>query len=369
MTNNYNTLSDYELISLYKEKKKQAVQLHNNQMAIKILMNSLYGAAANRYFIYYIPEMAEAITTSGQLSIRYAAKTVNEYLNKVLKTKDNDYVIYCDTDSVFVDLSSLIEMVAGTTNVSKDKAEKLIDKISKEKIEPVISKGYEELAETLGAYRNAMEMKREKIANKAVFIAKKRYIASVINEEGVHFETPKIAVTGVEAVRSSTPQICREKLKESFRVMLSETEEKTQEFIKEFKKEFVKLPVEEVAKISGTDDISKYEDKQFLYKKGCPMHVRGCIIYNNYLKQKGLDKKYPLISSGDKIKFVYLKVPNPVLENIISFPGVLPKEMELEKYIDYETQFEKVFLSPLETITESIGWTTEKVDTIEDFFS
>jgi DNA polymerase elongation subunit (family B) len=347
--------------------KRQANQLHNSQMAIKIAMNSLYGATANIYFLYYINEMAEAITTSGQLSIRYAEKSVNEYMNKVLKTEGKDYIVYMDTDSIYVDMASLVKASFGTVDVDRAKGEEFLDKVCKLKIEEVIEAGYKELASKMGAYRQAMSMKREKITDKSVFIAKKRYIMNTLNSEGVHYNVPKISVTGLESVRSSTPEICRNKMKEAFDVIMTQDESAIQDFIQGFRNEFYKLPPEEIAKTSGTDNIAKYQVGDG-YKKGCPIHVRGCILYNVFLKKHNLEKKYEKIQSGDKVKFVYLKLPNPLQENMISFVGVLPKEFDLEKYIDYDTQFDKVFLSPLETILEAIGWTAVKINTLDDFF-
>lgn len=347
--------------------KKKATQLHNSQMSIKISMNSLYGATANIYFLYYIMEFAEAITTSGQLSIRYAQKSVNTYLNKLLKTDDVDYIVYIDTDSIYVNFGPLIEEVFGTVDITREQGEKFLDQICGTKVEAIIDKGYEELAKKMGAYRQAMFMKREKITDKSVFIAKKRYIMNALNSEGVHYEEPKISVTGLESVRSSTPQICRDRLKDAFKVIMEGTEEDTQKFIADFKQEFFSLPPEDIAKNSGTNSIEQYMH-QGGYKKGCPMHVRGCILFNQFLKSKDLEKRYESIQSGDKIKFVYLKQPNPVKENMISFPGVLPKEFELDRYIDYQKQFEKVFLGPIEPILEAIGWVPEKVNTLEDFF-
>jgi len=352
-----------------KRLKREINQLHNSQMSIKIAMNSLYGATANIYFLYYINEMAEAITTSGQLSIRYAQKSVNEYLNKILGTDDVDYIIYIDTDSIYVNFGPLIQEVFGTIDIDRNKGEEFLDKVCSTKIEQVIEEGYENLARMLGAYRNAMVMKREKITDRAIFVAKKRYILNTLNSEGVHYETPKVSVTGLESVRSSTPEVCREKLKECFEIIMNTDEQTTQQFIADFRKQFKTLDPVAIAKTSGTDNIKKYQDKTSLYRKGCPMHVRGAIMYNHFLKQKGLDKKFETIQSGDKVKFLYLKTPNPIRENVISVPGLLPKQLGLHEYIDYELQFDKVFLSPIQSILDAVGWSAEKVNTIEDFFS
>lgn len=363
--------SDLQVAKTEAEKtklKRDIIQYHNSQMALKIAMNSLYGATANMHFIYYINEMAEAITTSGQLSIKWAGQVVNRYFNKLLKTADVDYVAYTDTDSIYVDMSRLVELTFGTVDIDRATGEKFLDEICKAKIEKVIADGYDELAATMGAYRNAMTMKREKISDKTIFIAKKRYIMNTLNSEGVHYEKPKVSVTGIEAVRSSTPEVCRSKFIDAFGVIVNSGEEQVQEFIREFREHFETLPPDEIGKVSGTDDIEKYKDPSAVYKKGCPIHVRGCLLYNYRLKQLKLDRKYKPIQSGDKIKFVYLKTPNPLMENIVSFVDVLPEEMGLSAYIDRDKQFDKVFLDPLQHILDAVGWQATKVDTLEQFF-
>lgn len=365
---NLEELSDEELNKYYDELKRKASNLHNQQMSIKILMNSLYGAVANKFFIYYILAMAEAITTSGQLAVKTSEKRVNEYLNKVIGTENVDYTIYIDTDSNYFSFAELVKKVFGDVNIDNDKGEKFIDTISKEKIEKVIAKGYQDLADVMNAYENKMVMKREKINNRGLFIAKKRNILSTLNSEGVHYSIPKISVTGVEAVRSTTPAICRKKMMEGYEIIMNKTEKDLQQFVENFKEEFVNLAPSDIGKVSGTNDIESYMDGLTGYKKGCPIHIRGCIVYNNMIRSMKLEDKYELIRSGDKVKFLYLKLPNPTGENIISFPDILPSEFGVEKYIDYDLQFEKVFLSSMDIVLQPIGWSWENRMTLEDFF-
>lgn len=333
------------------------------------MMNSVYGATSNQHFIYFILEMAEAITTSGQLSIKWAGAEVNKYLNKLLKTVDVDYVVYTDTDSIHVSLERLMEMTFGDANVDKAVGEKYVDEICEKKFEPLLERGYDDLADLMSAYRNAMGMKREKIADRAIYIAKKRNIISTLNSEGVHYDVPKVAITGVDAARSSTPEVCRDKFLEAFKVIVNGDEKQLQQFVDDFKKQFRKLPAGEIGKVSGTDDIEKYKGQNGdLYRSACPIHVRGCLVYNNYVQQLGVEEDASLINSGDKIKFIHLKLPNPVRENVISFVDDLPNALNLHQFIDYDEQFYKVFEKPLQNVLDAIGWSTKKVDTLDSFF-
>jgi DNA polymerase elongation subunit (family B) len=357
-----------------KERKReitnQISKYKNLQLAKKVQLNSAYGALGNQYFRFFDIRQAEAITLSGQLSIRWIEMKLNGYLNKLLKTEGNDYVIASDTDSVYVNLGPLVNMVYGSK--SETKVETIVDFVNKactEKFEPFIDKAYQELADYMNAFDQKMQMKREVIANKGIWTAKKRYILNVYDSEGVRFAEPKLKMMGIEAVKSSTPMSCRDKIKESLKIVMNGNEEDFQSFVEAFKQEFKTLSFEDIAFPRGVSDLSKYMSSSELYSKGTPMHVRGAIMFNSFLKKYKLTKKYQLIQDGDKTKFCYMKVPNPVQENVFSILTVLPKEFGVEKYIDYDTQFDKAYLEPLKTIVNTIGWRTERASSLESFFA
>jgi hypothetical protein len=321
----------------------------------------------NEYFRFYDLRIALAVTSAGQLSIRWIENKLNEYMNKLIKTEGVDYVIASDTDSIYLKLGSLVGKVFQPLQ-SPDKVIAFMDKVCEDKIQPYIDKSYQELADYVHAYDQKMQMKREALADKAIWTAKKRYIMNVYNNEGVQYAEPDLKVMGLEMVKSSTPAPIREKMEETIKLMMNGTEEDVQKFVANFKEEFKQFSPEEISFPRGIRGIKKYSDSVTLYTKGTPIHVKGAIIYNNALKQKGLDKKYPLINDGEKIKFSYLKTPNPFKETVISFPVTLPKEFDLQKYIDYDMQFEKAFVEPIKVVLDCMNWNIEKQSTLEDFF-
>ena len=364
-----NAKKDYEKTHDAKS-KALASKLENDQMVIKILLNSLYGAMANAFFRYFDLRIASGITTTGQLTIRWAEKTINKYLNEILKTVDVDYVIAVDTDSNYISLEKLVEKVYG--DKAKDPANteeiiKFLDDVCKNKLEPLLQKSYKELFDYLNGYEERMVMKREAIASRGIWTAKKRYILNVFNNEGVQYAHAKIKVMGIEAVRSSTPEVCRDKLKEAFKIIINGTEEDIQKFIEDFRGDFYKMTAPQIASPRGVSEVKPYSGGVFA--SGTPFHVKGAMLYNWELKNKKIESQYDQIRSGDKIKYVYLKLPNPIRGNVIAFPEHLPEEFKLDSFIDYETQFDKTFVKPLQVILDAVGWTAVKVSTLEDFFS
>ena len=348
--------------------EKEIARCNNIQMAKKISLNSAYGAIGNQYFRYYKLANAEAITLSGQVSIRWIENKMNEYLNNLLSTQDEDYVIASDTDSIYLNMGPLVDKFFAAKSGNKERIVDILNKICEEKLEPYIDSCYQKLANYVSAYDQKMQMKRENIADRGIWTAKKRYILNVWDSEGVRYEEPKLKIMGIEAVKSSTPAPCRKMIKDGLKLMMSGTEEDVIDFIDKSREEFKKLPPEEIAFPRSVSDVEKYKSHSDIYSKGTPIHVRGSLLFNHHIKKNKLDHKYSLINNGEKIKFLYLKKPNSIHENVISFIQDFPHELGIDKYIDYDLQFEKAFLEPLKTVLDSIGWSIEKTVNLELFF-
>ena len=347
---------------------KDIATFNNIQMARKIQLNSAYGAIGNEYFRYYKLENAEAITLSGQVSIRWIEDRMNNYLNKILKTKDEDYVIAVDTDSIYLHLGPLVEVIYKEREKTTEGVVGFLNKICEMEFEKYISSSYEALANYVNAYEQKMFMKRENIADRGIWTAKKRYILNVWDSEGVRYAEPKLKMMGIEAVKSSTPAPCRTMIKDVLKLIMTKTEDDVIDFIENCRTNFRSLPPEEISFPRTVSNVKKYKSVNAIYEKGTPIHARGALLFNHYVKKNKLTQKYSLINNGEKIKFCYLKRPNPIQENVISFIQQFPEELNLDKYIDYDLQFEKSFLEPLKIILDSIGWSAERTVNLESFF-
>lgn len=354
------------------EIEKRIARFNNLQLAKKVCLNSAYGALGNKYFRFFDVRQASAITTSGQLAIRWIEQKINGYLNKILQSEEGDYVIAADTDSIYVTFDRLVKKTYGDReNEDKKRTINFLDKVCENKIQPFIDKSYGELAVYVNAYDQKMKMKREALADRGIWTAKKRYILNVYNNEGVEYAKPKVKVMGLEMIKSSTPAVCREMLWEAVDIILNKDEEALIKYIEEKRKEFSQMLPYQIAFPRGVNGLEKYRDKtgKGIFGMKTPMHVRGSLIYNHLLVKHKLTKKYPLIKEGEKIRFIQLKEPNIIQSDIISFPQQLPPEFGLHEYIDYQTQFQKSFVDPLKIITNSIDWKTEHTSSLEDFFS
>ena len=350
------------------ELTKEIARCNNIQMAKKISLNSAYGAIGNEHFRYYRLANAEAITLSGQVSIRWIENKMNGYLNKLLGTEKRDYVIASDTDSIYLNLGPVVDKFFGNKSDDKVRIVELLDKVCKDKLEPFIDASYEELATYVAAYDQKMIMKRENIADRGIWTAKKRYILNVWDSEGVRYKEPKMKIMGLETARSSTPQYFRDKLYAAFKIIISKTNDELISFINDIRAETRQQGQEGVAFPRGCNNLEKYKHRTDIYSKGTPIHVRGALLYNDFVRKNKLQHKYQLIQEGEKIKFIYLKTPNPLHENCVSFFSTIPPEMNLDKYVDYQLQFEKSFLEPLKNVLNCVGWTHEKKVTLGRFF-
>jgi len=306
---------------------------------------------------------------SGQLSIRWMEKHINEYLNKLFKTENEDYVIACDTDSMYIRLERLVDGVFKDDQHDIHKIVKFLDNVCEKKLQPFIDDTFASLGDYMQVMNQKMVMKREAIANKGIWTGKKHYILNVYNNEGVEYSEPKLKMQGIEAVRSSTPAACRKNIKKALEVIMNQDEQAAVKFITDFKTEFMTLPFEEIAFPRSVRDLKKYQDASSIYRKSTPIHVKGSLIYNALLREHKIDTKYPIIRDGDKIKFAYLRTPNPARDSVISVPGELPKQLDILQYVDYERQFDKSFLEPIKSILDAVGWQIkDRRQTLEQFF-
>jgi len=356
-----------EMIDAQKEGDTERISsLNSQQMAAKILMNSLYGASGNIHFRWHDKRIAEGITMTGQYVIRYVAKRLNEFLNKACKTKDIDYSFYSDTDSTYITLGKFVEQ--NFPNKSNKEISMLLDKFCETALSKVIDKALEDIFSYTNVYQKKLSFKREVIADSGVWLAKKRYALNVYDSEGVIYEKPKLKVQGMEIVRSSTPASVRSTLKESVNIVLTKDEQTLREYVEAIESKWHNLSPPDIAFPRTANNVTEYKDSGSIYRKGTPIHVKGALMYNHLLVTKNLEQKYEEIRDSDKIKFVYLKKQNPLGINVITFRSEIPPEFRLNEYVDYDMMFSKAYLEPLQSLLNVVGWSVKEEATLEGLF-
>lgn len=352
-----------------KDIEKKIAKFDNWQSALKITLNSAYGAIANEWFRMYDMRNAEAITLSGQVAVKWIESRLNGFMNGLLKTHDVDYIIAIDTDSVYIDFSAVVGK-AFKPEESRDSQRVIaqLDKFCEKHILPFIEQSYRELTDYVNAYAHKMSMKREALFDGAIWTSKKHYILNVYNNEGVAYNKPKMKIVGLEAIKSSYPKAAREAQKKAFVYILDNDLQGLRQFVDDFRREFRTLPVVAIASPRSCNGLGEYSDPKTIWGFKTPPHVRGALVHNHHVKANGLDKKYELIKEGEKVRYMYLKEPNPLQTDIISFVDGIPTELGIGQYLDYETQFDKVFLDPLNIVVNAVGWKIEEESSLEGLF-
>lgn len=363
-------MTDEELKQHYTHLNNQIATRDAQQMAMKIAINSLYGASGNEGFRYYDPSIAEAITQSGQLAIRYIGRRISEFLDEQFKTSTGqDRWCYSDTDSVVICLDDFVQKITNNNESAFEKS-KIVDAINhfcENKIEPFIADCYEELATYMNAYCNQMQMKREVIADAALFRAKKNYVMQVYDNEHVRYDEPKLKMMGIETAKSTTPDFVKEALIDCYKIMLNGNNQELLDKISSFHIKYLNEDYNNLATPRGVNSIMKWVDSDGSYKNRIPYHVKASLEFNRLLKEKGLTD-IPPITDGMKVRIITLSNKAPVDGGYIAYVGSLPEEFGLTNYIDRETLFEKTFLSPVESFTSTLGWKHQDTFEINDFF-
>jgi DNA polymerase elongation subunit (family B) len=332
---------------------KQIAAYNNQQMVRKVNLNSAYGALGSNYFRFYDTNLAEAVTLTGQLTIRWIANAVNAYLNENLGT-NKDYIIASDTDSIYINLGPLVAHEELFNGQSKDRIVTMLDRFCEKRIQKVIDRALDALASYLNVAVPCLSMKREVIADKGVWTAKKRYMLNVYDTEGVRHASPKLKMMGIEAVKSSTPAVARTILTRGIELLLRGTQEEIWALVAKEREKFMQAAFDDIAMPRSVNGLRKYSRTE----KGIPIHVAGAIAFNRRLDADKLTSVEP-IREGAKIRFAYLREPNPFCCHVLSAVYGCPEEWQVEKYLDYDKQFQIAVLAPLNAILNLVGWTAE----------
>lgn len=354
--------------------EREISELKIKQNALKILNNSGYGSIGNAYFRYFNIKNAEAITLTGQYISQHIGNVIDKYLNSILKTNKPTRLAYGDTDSCAICLEDIFTLCPKEQqklfNENINERIDFLDFFAKTKIKPKIDQAIKEIETQLNSFPKILSMKREAIADKIIVTGKKHYIMNVFDSEGVRLSSPYKKIVGIESVRSSTPPLCRNLIKNTIDYFFTHDNDFLIKVIADSKKQLSETKdLSSICFPRGVQGLTKYYDEKSLYTKGTPLQVRGALVFNQWIKKNNLQYKYTPIQEGDKIKFAYLKLPNPFHENVIAWSSPEPPvEIQLEKFIDLDQHFQIGYLNSIQKITEAISWSITKIESCDDWF-
>lgn len=381
-------MTDQELLEKFHHVQLQLGELYNKQKALKILLNSYYGATGFPGFRWYDLRMSTSVTLGGQVGIKIAANAVDAHLHTICPDTPSA-CIGGDTDSFYVNFGPYAEKLGLTT----------VDQISdyiKDVLEPIIEESMKKYFDYMNHFEFCLNFKREVIAESGFFLdKKKRYAMLVKDSEGVRFNEPELKVVGLELLRSSTPAAVKPWLEEAILVILDNDRHKLVRWLKDKREAYEKLPIEEISQNSSVSNISKYlspiyDDYNQItgYKVikpttrirdvktgeekdrglGIPINSMAAINWNDYIARNKLDKQYQAIREGSKIKLLRLK-PNPYKYEVIGYEGYWNQDFDLTSFIDRDTMFEKTFKQYIRNITNTFAWNLDLEYTVDDIFA
>jgi len=386
------TASKEEILAEIERLKSLRDRYMNAEQAVKIFINSVYGACGSPWFAFFNTDIAEAVTLQGQDLIKYSEKILNRYFlefwhkDAKLHEKMNlqrvsrvskPVVIYCDTDSNFVSFKEVIDTCdwKGTAYSVKDHKSGEMKEIVRNGtpkdfilaiydlfLDEYLTKCYDIYAKSCGT-ENFQKFELEKISDAGVWLAKKKYVYNTIwKDPGIDVESlTDITAKGVEIVQSSSSKFVRDTLKNLLKYIFTKKKDfNAVEFatlLKKYKDEYKLKNLEDIAASSAIGDYEKYvlmDRERLVLEKGCPIHVRGAAIHNYKLNKSKYKKKYQPIRSGEKVKYYHVKTKD-LEENVFAFiSGSYP--IEFAPPIDYDVQFSKNIIQPINRFIEAMGY-------------
>ena len=358
----------------YKNKMKKAYKAGDavkgefydrRQHAMKIKLNDLYGCYAINGWRYTDGHkiISKAITLTGQRLLQESIKNMNAYLNKYLKVTDKDYIITSDTDSLFiqvkdvliskgVDLTDKAACIEATLEIATE-----LQKVANKFINRVARENFNIRGD------HYFELKQEVVIERGYFAGKRRYAMYIVNKEGVTVD--EMVMMGLDLMKSNMTPMYRKFGEELLQQIMFGTDKKEiDKRILDFKKYVKDLPIEDIAKPTGVKQVASYIERKpgigeifSTLKLKCPINTKAAVWYNDLLRFKKLDKKYPCFREGDKMKYIQLK-DNPFRIDVIGLTGNDPEFINefIDKYADREQGFESSLMNKLVGIYEDLGW-------------